>query len=69
MEAAVKEVEDLKEQLDQLQKAAADEAARVAAAHTVQLQKLQVERTKLEVRQSICLCPVSFWMAQRQVPA
>lgn len=50
LDAANKVVEDLQEQLQQVKQAAADEAHKAAEVHAVEIQKMVVERTKLEVR-------------------
>ncbi len=59
MDAANKAVEELQEQLQQAKQAAADEASKAAEVHAVEIQKLAVERTKLEVG--------SFWSSCRLV--
>lgn len=48
-DAAAKQLDELREQLETAKQAAADETAKTAAAHMVELQKLQVEQNKLEV--------------------
>lgn len=50
LEAANKGTDELMEQLQAAKQSAVDEATKVAEAHALELQKLQVERTKLEVR-------------------
>jgi DNA repair exonuclease SbcCD ATPase subunit len=54
VEAARKSAEELQEQLEAGKQAAADAASRAAEAHAVELQKMLVERTKLEVRGVQC---------------
>lgn len=49
LDAANKAAEELREQLLQAQQAAAEEASKAAEVHAVEIQKLTVERTKLEV--------------------
>lgn len=49
MDAANKAVQELQEQLQQAKQAAAEEASKVVEVHAVEIQKLAVERTKLEV--------------------
>lgn len=49
LDAANKAAEELQEQLQQAKQAAADEASKAAEVHAVEIQKLAVERTKLEV--------------------
>lgn len=49
LDAANKAAEEVQEQLQQAQQAAADEASKAAEVHAVEVQKLLVERTKLEV--------------------
>lgn len=49
LDAANKAAEELQEQLQQANQAAADEASKTAELHAVEIQKMVVERTKLEV--------------------
>jgi hypothetical protein len=49
LEAANKAAEELQEQLQQASQAAADEASKAAELHAVEIQKMVLERTKLEV--------------------
>jgi hypothetical protein len=49
MEAASKAMQELQEQLAATKQAADDDASKAAEAHALELQKMQVERTKLEV--------------------
>jgi hypothetical protein len=49
LDAAHKSLEEAREQLEADRAAAGDAASKVADAHAVELQKLGVERTKLEV--------------------
>ena len=58
MDAASKAMQELQEELAATKQAAADEASKAAEASALELQKMQVERTKLEVRRqpSAVLC-------------
>lgn len=56
MDAANKITEELQEQLQQAKQAAADEAHKAAEVHAVEIQRMVVERTKLEVR-AACRIP------------
>jgi 7-cyano-7-deazaguanine synthase in queuosine biosynthesis len=49
LDAANKAAEELQEQLQQADQAAADEASKAAELHAVEIQKMVLERTKLEV--------------------
>lgn len=49
MEAYSKALQDLQEQLAATEQAAADGASKAAEAHALELQKMHVECTKLEV--------------------
>jgi hypothetical protein len=49
LDAANKAAEELQEQLQQAKQATADEVSKAAEVHAVEVQKLVVERTKLEV--------------------
>jgi hypothetical protein len=49
MDAASKAMQELQEQLAVTKQAGADEASKAAEAHALELQKMLVERTKLEV--------------------
>jgi hypothetical protein len=57
MEATSKALEELQEQLAATKQAAADEASKATEAHALELQKMQVERTKLEVRRQHAAVP------------
>jgi hypothetical protein len=59
MEATSKALEELQEQLAATKQAAADEASKATEAHALELQKMQVERTKLEVRRQYAACLVA----------
>lgn len=71
MEAASKAMQELQEELAATKQAAADEASKAAEASALELQKMQVERTKLEVRRqpsAVVLCfaacyPWLHWQA------
>jgi cell envelope opacity-associated protein A len=64
MEATSKALEELQEQLAATKQAAADEASKATEAHALELQKMQVERTKLEVRRQPRTCAL---LGQRPV--
>jgi predicted phage tail protein len=63
LDAANKVTEELQEQLQQVKKAAADEAHKAAEVHAVQIQKMVVERTKLEVRAAYCMLALTVWIS------
>ncbi len=59
LEETSKTADELREQILAAQQSATADASKVAEAHALELQRLQVERTKLEVRltQDTALCP------------
>lgn len=73
LEETSKTADELREQILAAQQSATADASKVAEAHALELQRLQVERTKLEVRltQDKALCPAHLRSLSfnRQPPA